>query len=198
MKKGRKRLRIPVIRRIYADLFDTIIGRSSIRNFLDKEMDNEKIEVIMETARWAPSWQNKQCWEYIVVKEKSFIKEIAKSSSFVNVWMAKAPCIIVCCANPSLSGFRDDLPYFLVDVAIATEHLVLAATALGFGTCWVGAFNEEKIKNLLDIPDDIRIVALIPIGYPVPEEYKRPTITNIILNANRRKWTDQFVHWGKW
>ncbi|NMC68428.1 MAG: nitroreductase [Spirochaetales bacterium] len=198
MKKGRKRLRIPVIRRIYADLFDTIMARSSERDFLDKEIDYEKIDVIMESARWAPSWQNKQCWEYIVVKNKNLIKEIAKSSSFVNLWIAKAPCIIVSCADPSLSGFRDGLPYFLVDTAIATEHLVLAATALGFGTCWVGAFNEEKIKELLEIPENIRIVALIPIGYPVPQKPTRVTVTNLILSSNRRKWTDEFVHWEKW
>lgn len=198
MKKERKRLRIPVIRRKYLDLFDTIVGRRSVRNFLDKDIDDEKIDIIMEAARWAPSWQNKQCWSYIVIKDKQLIKEVARCSNIINIWMAKAPCIIVACADPYLSGKRDDLPYFLVDVAIATEHLVLAAEALGFGTCWVGAFDEDKIKKLLEIPDKIRVVALIPLGYLAPENHLKLTVYNIILNSTRRKWTDEFVHWEKW
>lgn len=194
----RKRMRIPAIRRIYADLFNIINMRRSERKFLSKEVDEGKLDAIFEAARWAPSWQNKQCWHFLVVKDKEKIKAIAKYSTIINSWIANAPAVIIACGDPSLSGVRDDLQYFLVDVAIATTHFVLAAQALGFGTCWVGVFDEDMIKEIFDIPENIRIVALIPIGYPTPKKNKSFNLREVILNANRRKWTDDFVHWEKW
>jgi len=93
-------------------------------------------------------------------------------------WMAQAPTIIVCCADPLASGIKWDQEYYLVDVGISMEHLVLAATDLGLGTCWVGAFNEKALKKALNVPRHIRVVALTPLGYP--DEEPKPKIRKSI------------------
>lgn len=198
MNFKRKNLRIPIVKRKYADFFDTVAMRKSVRDFSDKEIKDKVIEILMQSARWAPSWQNKQCFSYIIVKEKEMIKEITKASGIFNNWMGKAPVIIVSCANPSLSGQRNGLHYFLVDAAISTEHLVLAATALGLGTCWVGAFDEDKIKKLLKIPENIRVIALIPVGYSDKIKFIKSTLLSIIINNKRRKRIEDLVHYEKW
>ena len=90
------------------------------------------------------------------------------------------------------------MDYFLVDVSIAMEHLVLAAADLGLGTCWIGAFDEKKIKTILSIPDNIRIVALTPIGYPAEKQNFREKMTRKVIKSSKRKPLDEIVHYEKW
>jgi nitroreductase len=107
----------------------------------------------LEAARVAPSWANKQCWHFIVVRER---EKIEKLSPMINFWLKDAPAVIVACGDPSKSGFKNEQHYYLVDVAIALEHFVLAATNDGLGTCRIGAFGEETVKTLLGIPREIK------------------------------------------
>jgi nitroreductase len=114
------------------ELYEAIRSRRSIRRFKSDEVPDNLIVKILEAARWAPSWQNNQCWEFIVVKDRELIKQLTKG----NVGkIFNAPIYIVACAEPAKSGKRDDIEYYIADVANALENLLLAATAEGLGTC---------------------------------------------------------------
>ncbi len=176
---------------------DVIMTRSSIRSYSEKPVEEEKLRYVLDCARRAPSWSNKQCWRFVVLREKDTIKELAKLCVF-NRWIQTAPVVIIACGDPSESGSHDDLPLYAVDVAIAVEHLVLAATDVHLGTCWIGAFNEQKIKALLEIPKRIRIVTIIPLGYPSDKKGVMATITRALANEERRKSLEEIVHYEHW
>lgn len=137
--------------------------RRSIRKYRPDSVLEKDVETILEAARLAPSWGNRQCWQYIVVTDPGIKKKLAGEE---REWISNAPVIIVVCADPKASGHKTGLEYFMLDIGISFEHLILAATDLGLGTCWIGAFNEEIAKEVLRIPDGIRVVAFTPLGYP--------------------------------
>jgi len=165
------------------EFIDVIKTRSSVRTYLNREVENDKINYVLECARLAPSWVNKQCWRFIVVKNKETIKKLSKTT-IINRWLKNVPCIIVACGDPKKSGINHGIEYFTVDVAIAMEHLILAATDLGLGTCWIGGFNEKKVKETLRIPNRIRVVALTPLGYASSKRRLLVRITKIITRSN--------------
>ncbi len=177
------------------EFMDVVAARKSVRSYADKEVEEEKLTKILEAARMAPSWANRQCWSYIVVKEKAKIEELA--GRLINSWLKKAPVIVVACGNPKKSGSQNGMDYYLVDVAISMEHLILAATDLGLGTCWIGAFNEAKVKQILEIPENIKVVALTPIGYPADEGRGSKMLKRIIGSSNRKP-MEEIVHHNKW
>ena len=182
------------------DFFTLVKMRRSVRSFSDRDVDDETIKKIIECGRLAPSWANKQCWTFIVVKDKNKIAEIAREATMVNNWLKKAPVIIVACGDPSKSGYCNDIPYYVVDVSIAMEHIVLAAAELGLGTCWIGYFREKEIKKLLNIPEHLKIVALSPLGYPAGSKTTQENITRYLLKSKKRKPLEQILfrdEWGK-
>jgi nitroreductase len=174
---------------------DVIRTRKSTRSYKDKDVEEEKLNQLFEAARLAPSWANKQCWNYIIVNDKEKIQKLA--AGIINSWMKNANLVIVACADPKKSGSKNGMDYFLVDVAISMEHLVLAATNLGLGTCWIGGFNEMEVKKILKIPEKIKVVAMTPVGYP-SEEGIRNKVTRKIIGANARKPFDEMVHYNIW
>ena len=178
--------------------FESIIkSRESIRDFSDKKVEDEKINYVLECARLAPSWTNKQCWQFIVVKDKKIIKDLSKTS-IINRWLKNVPVVIVACGDPKQSGSRNDINYFIVDVSIALEHLVLAATDKKLGTCWIGGFNEKKVKRILEIPENIRVVALTPLGYPADKKSITGQLAKIVTQSKKRKSLDKILHFNKW
>jgi nitroreductase len=179
------------------EFIDVIKTRKSIREYSDKSVEAEKISYVLECARLAPSFVNKQCWRFIVIQEKETIELIAKTTVF-NRWLRTAPVLLVACADPTDSGTTNSIEYYTVDVSIAFEHAVLAATDLGLGTCWVAGFNEEKVKEILEVPKRIRLVALTPLGYPVVKKGITEQITKTVLKANKRKTLDEIVHYEHW
>ena len=176
---------------------DLIRKRKSVRSFQKTPVDNEIINEILESVRLAPSWMNRQCWHFIILTDKQLILEINKTS-IINWWLKQAPVIIIACADPHLSGERNEIPYFAVDTAIAMQHLILAATNFGLGTCWIGSFNEEKIKTLLEIPPRIRIVALTPLGYPKESTSVFDKSVKMFLRTTQRKNVTEIAHWEHW
>jgi len=180
------------------DFQDVVKVRTSIRSFSDQHVEPDKIGQALECARLAPSWANRQCWSFIVVRKREQIEVLAKAAGTSNRWLSKAPVVIVACGDPNLSGTRNDIKYFVVDVAIALEHLVLAATDLGLGTCWIGAFDEDKVKQILGIPDKIRVVALTPIGYPAARPGVRESINKLTVRSKNRKSLDEIVRHETW
>jgi nitroreductase len=131
-------------------------------------VEDEKIKKILDYARWAPSAGNLQSVEYIVVKDKE-TKERLSSASFGQAQPSEAPVNIVVCVNfPKIShyGKRGDDLYSLQESGACVQNLMLAAHSLGLATCWIGAFDEDSARDALDIPDHVRPVAIITLGYP--------------------------------
>ncbi len=176
---------------------DVIKSRKSVRTYSDKQIEDEKIDYVLDCARLAPSYANRQCWRFIVVKDKDQIEKISKAS-IVNRWLKKAPMIIIACADPTSSGTENDMDYFLVDVAISLQHLVLAATNVGLGTCWIAAYDEKKIKIALEIPNRIRVVAITPVGYPADKKSFSEKMIKTIAGSKKRKSLDEIIHYERW
>ena len=180
-------------------LIEIIKKRNSVRKYLEKPVDEKILLQILEAARLAPSWRNLQCWKFVVVKNPIIKKKVIQCTSPYNQsWLGKEPIIIVVCGDPQLSGFRNDQHYYLVDAAIATEHLVLAATELGLGTCWLGAFDEEKMKQTLQIPENIKIVTVTPLGYPAENDGMIGKIAKKIVNSKNRKTLEEIINFDQW
>lgn len=156
--------------------------RYSVRNYLDKPVEKEKILQVLEVARIAPSAVNKQPWHFIVITNEATKSKIA--NTYPRDWFKTAPTIIVVCGDHSKSWKRSDgKDHCDVDVAIAIDHMTLAATDIGLGTCWVCAFDAKQCHEILNLPENLEVIALIPIGYPadtVPENKKRLDISEIV------------------
>jgi nitroreductase len=146
------------------DVLEAVKNRRSIRNYLDKPVEEEKLLKILEAARLSPSAVNFQPWNFIVVKDRVIRQKMLQA--YNREWFVKAPVIIVACATPQKAWRRSDgEEFWKIDAAIAMQSMVLTATSEGLGTCWVGAFDEKKAREVLGIPDEIRIVAMTPLGY---------------------------------
>ncbi len=181
------------------ELFDVIKIRKSVRKYTDKVVEKEKLETILTAAQLAPSWRNGQCWKFIVVTDVETKKALIRCTSVFNQsWLGTEFAIIVAYGDPKHSGSRNDQPYYMVDVAIAMEHLVLAATDLGLGTCWVGGFDEAKVKELLHIPDNFRVVAMTPLGYPAESEGMISKITKSMVGSKNRKPLIEVYSMNQW
>ncbi|NMC04051.1 MAG: nitroreductase [Candidatus Lokiarchaeota archaeon] len=153
------------------DVYDAIKNRRSIRKYKPDPVPLDVITRVLDAARLAPTWANMQGIRYVVVTGKEQVARVADATG--QKWVKKdapPPAFIVAISDPKWSGNRPDskgdLAYFMLDVGIAFEHLVLAATAEGLGTCWIGFFDEEALRDVLGIKGTNRVVALTPIGYP--------------------------------
>lgn len=153
------------------EVFEAIKKRRSIRKFdPSKEVTDEQIEKLLEAARWAPSAGNLQSWFFVVVKDQKIKNQLAKAALNQD-FIAEAPVIIVSCADLERSasryGTRGKELYAIQDATIATQNIWLEATEMGLGGVWVGAFDEDQVSQILDLPSHLRPIAILPIGYPV-------------------------------
>jgi nitroreductase len=159
------------------DVFKAIKGRRSVRAFTDEPVSEEEIMKIIDAARWAPSAGNIQPWEFVVVRDTKLKRELVEAASD-QTFIEEAPVVLVVCANPTRSsrryGSRGISLYCLQDTAAAIQNINLAAYALGLATCWVGTFQEEKTRRVLNLPDDLRPVAIIPVGHPAEKPAPTP------------------------
>jgi len=157
---------------------EVIKKRRSIRKYKDTPVPKEQILEILEAARIAPSASHRQPWHFIVVEDKETIKKLAKSE-----WAAKAPVMIVGLADQAASPV-----WCINDLGVAFEHIVLAATDFGLGTCWMGQSNrEDLVKGLLDVPDNFKVVALTTLG-----------VSDETPAVKERKSLDAIVSWEKY
>jgi nitroreductase len=158
------------------EFMDVVRKRKSVRKYKKDAVPKDMILKVLEAARLAPSAANRQPWHFIVVTDAD-----TKAKMELSPWAAEAPVVIVGCADSTASP-----SWYLNDLMIAFEHLVLAATDLGLGTCWMGRMGrDEKLKEVLGIPANVKVVAITPLGYPDEEPAGRP-----------RKSLEEFVHWG--
>jgi len=181
------------------DVLEAIKTRRSIRKYKPDPIDDEKLETVLEAARWAPSWSNTQCWRFVVVKNSDIRNRLADvmiglTSDTPNPAedaVRKAPIVIVACAKLGRSGYSrqtqkpetDKGDWFMFDVALAMQNLSLAAHALGLGTVHIGAFHAEEATKILNIPKGYCVVAMTPLGYPDEEGHpvKRKELAEIVF-----------------
>jgi len=164
------------------DVMEAIRNRRSIRAYADKPIPADVMRRMRQVLRYAPSACNIQPWHFILVQDAKLRQDVAAAAEGQH-WLAQAPVIIAACGFPEqaykhMGGYGNSVD---IDLAIAIDHLTLAAVAEGLGTCWIGAFSEEKVKQLLGVPAGVKVVALTPLGYPASPDLVRP------VDENRRK-----------
>jgi nitroreductase len=150
------------------ELKDVINKRESVRSYIDKPIPDEKLRKVLEAARLAPSSSNRQEMKLIVVrdaKKREALTKAANNQRFVN----EAPVIIVAISTNPERVMSCGVPSHPVDLAIAVDHMTLAAVDEELGTCWIGLFSQEQVKSILGIPDKYKVVTLFPLGFPKTE-----------------------------
>ena len=148
------------------DLFETVEKRRSIRKFKPNPIPDKDLKKILEAGRLAPSGGNRQPWSFVVVRKPETKKKLAAVANLQR-FIADADTVLIALGDPAVSK-----SLYKQDPMIAIEHMVLASTALGYGTCWIGAFNENDVKEIAKVPEDMTVIALLPIG--VPDENPPP------------------------
>ena len=164
-------------------VLDVIQKRRSVRKYKEDPIPEKALMRVLEAARLAPSGKNIQPWKFIIVKDKVLKEKLAQASAG-QFFMAEAPIIIVGCGFPDncYAHMGRYMKSWSVDVTIALEHLILQAQEEGLGTCWIGSFEEEEVKAILNIPENVKVLALTPLGYPdeIPRFRGRKNLDEII------------------
>lgn len=155
------------------DVLEAIRSRRSIRSYLPRPVEEEKLTQVLEAARLAPSANNRQDWKFIVVRDAARRQKLVVPCNN-QTFIADAPIVIVACTTDAKRTMRSGYQCAAVDVSIAVDHLTLAATALGLGTCWIGAFDAKKVAAVLDLPPEVVPVHVLPLGYPAETPDPRP------------------------
>ncbi len=165
---------------------ELIRKRYSARAYKPDAVEEEKLEQVLEAARLAPSADNRQPFQFIVMHTKGREAELGRIYS--RNWFVQAPLVICACGVPAQNWVRrDSKNYNDVDVAIAMDHLILAAAELGLGTCWVAAFDPAAAREVLGLPDGVEPVAFTPLGYPADQP-----------GPKRRKALPELVRYERW
>jgi len=159
------------------DVFEAIKTRRSIRKYLQEPIPDDKLEMIFEAARLAPSAGNHQPWRFVVVQDANRKKALTAAANS-QTFLSDAAAVVAAVGDPEASARWHEK-----DPMIALEHMALAAAALGYGTCWIGAFDEDAVKRLLKIPARMRVVALMPIGLSneAPDPRPRKELSEIFF-----------------
>lgn len=155
------------------DVFTAISNRRSIRKYKSKDVETSKLDRILEAGRLSPSAGNRQEWKFIVVKDNATRQKLAEAAKG-QPSVGQAPVVIVACALSSDYVMACGQYSYTIDLSIAMAYMILEAWELGLGTCWLGAFYEDKVKEILGIPENIRVVAMTPLGYPDENPDQRP------------------------
>ena len=164
------------------NVFDAIRLRRSIRAYQDKPVEEEKLLRVLEAGRLATSAKNRQEWRYVVVKDRELRRKVAVASNN-QYFIAEAPVVIVGCATMADYVLSCGQPSYTIDVTISMDHMSLQAVEEGLGTCWIGSFKEDEVKKILNIPAEMRIVEIMPLGYPkfLPDPKPRNELEQIVL-----------------
>lgn len=182
-------------------MLKAIADRRAIRSFTEQPVEEEKLQEIFEAIRLSPSWMNQQCWKFIAVHDPETKRALARATAREEYLaelkspapvarpnsspspIESAPLVLVACAHPRESGDCREMDYYLVDMGIAVENLMLEAANQGLGSVCVALFRESTVKELLGIPENIRVVALVPVGYPAqpPRPQSRREVSDVVV-----------------
>ncbi len=164
------------------DYFELVEKRHSVRSYRNDPVEEEKLSKVLEAARLAPTAHNKQAFKVVVIHTAGHAEELQKI--YPRDFFVQAPIVLGIFTNPEESWVRSDgTNYGFVDAAIVADHIILAATALGLGTCWIGAFNPQAARDVVGLGKGFEPVTFIPLGYPGSSD----------INAKRRKPLDKLV-----
>jgi nitroreductase len=172
---------------IGTDALDAIARRTSTRDYKPTPIPRATVEKLLEAARLSPSANNVQPWHFIVVTDAE--KRKALSKGIYAKFLKNTPAVIALCGDQQASP-----KWYVVDVALAGENMVIAATAEGLGTCWIGSFEEKDVKELLAVPENFRVVALLAVGYAKERE---GVTTKIMHLVRRRKALSEICSWER-
>ena len=169
------------------DLKELVESRYSVRNYLTKPVEKDKIDYILECARLAPSACNLQPWHFYVISDDSLKAKIQET--YNREWLKNAPVYIVVCKNEKQSWKRakDGMDSADIDAAIAAEHICLAASSIGLGTCWICNFDCDLLTNILECPEGVTPIAIFPIAYIDKDKSSAP--------AKKRKLLTEITTW---
>ncbi|MBI2287563.1 MAG: nitroreductase family protein [Chloroflexi bacterium] len=169
------------------ETMEAIKGRRSIRQYKTTPVDDKTVELVLEAARWAPSWANRQCWRFVVVRDSKIKAELAgttySQTNQARESLKNAPVVIVACGELGKAGFSRDTGqpstdkgeyWYMFDVGLATQNLVLEAYSLGLGTVIVGSFDAKTVAAILGVAEGFCVVAMTPLGYPDQDPGPRP------------------------
>ena len=177
------------------EVLDAIKTRRSIRKYKTTPVDDKTLELILDAARWAPSWANTQCWRFLVVSDNDIKNKLADTLNDTNPSIGairNAPLVIVACTELGTSGCYDGVPatdkgdWFMFDVALAMQNLVLTAHSLGLATVYVGSFDAKEAASILKVPSGFCVVSMAPLGYPDQERIPRPrkALSEIVVHTS--------------
>jgi nitroreductase len=169
------------------DVYDAIRTRKSVRAFLERPVEEEVFQRLIDAARAAPSARNGQEWRFVAVRDRETRARLAQDAAR-QPFIGTAAVLLACCAETDGRVMRCGQAAYPIDVAIAMDHLALAATAEGLGTCWIGSFDEGMVKQTLGIPAAIRVVQLMALGYP----------SDPLPAAKSRLGRDAVLHYERW
>jgi len=160
-----------------------------VRKYEETAVSDEQINQVLESARYAESWANKQGWHILVVKSADTRAKLAAAleGNPGAKAVAQAPVLLAVCMDPAASGSLPGREYFMTDAGILMDHLMLEAADLGLGTVFIGMFDEDKVREVLGVPAEFRIVGLTPLGVPAKIPGERP-----------RNELGDIVHWETW
>lgn len=165
---------------------ELVTKRYSVRAYKPDPVEEEKLQQVLEAARMAPTAVNLQPFQIIVIHTAG--REAELSRIYGRDWFTQAPLIICACGVPTRGWARGDgKSYTDVDVAIVVDHMTLAATDVGLGTCWIGAFNPAAAREVLGLPDDVEPIAFMTLGYPADR-----------LRTKKRKPLSELVRYERW
>ena len=163
------------------DIYKLIKARRSVRAYESREVPEAVLERLLEACQWAPSARNLQPWKLIVVRESGLRKQLAEAARG-QMFIAQAPIVIAAVGLDHEYTMSCEVPAYAVDTSIALDHLTLAAASEGLGTCWIGAFSQSRVKEILRVPDAQKVVMLMPVGYPAdgaPKKRARKSIDEL-------------------
>jgi len=161
-------------------ILEIIKNRRSIRKFQKKEVPKEIIDELIEALIWAPSAGNLQSRKFYFIFNQRIKEDLAKASRDQWSFIAKAPLVIVGCTNNKPAGYYGEKGknlYSICDVALSIQNLMLLAHSEGLGSVWVGAFNEKEVSKILNLPENLKAIAIIPVGYPAEKPSPPPRIS---------------------
>jgi nitroreductase len=147
------------------DAIDVIMKRRSVRKYREAAIPEEDLQKILESGRQAPSAGNRQPWHFVVTRDPKVKVKLGEACRG-QMWVADADVILTGIGIPAIGKGSTGRLWHPVDVAIAMQNMILASADLGYGTCWIGAFEENKVKSILKIPENMEVIALTPIGVP--------------------------------
>ena len=164
------------------ELFETIKTRRSIRRYKNQPVEEDKLVQILEAARLAPTAKNRQEFRLIVVRDRERRQKLAGMANH-QPFVAQAHVVIACCGLMPEYRMSCGQPGDAIDGAIVIDHMTLTARSLGLGTCWIGAFSQEDVKELLGVPEDAHVIQLLCLGYPdtEPEMPSRKSLEDLVL-----------------